>query len=196
MEKKNIYESILLIAGEIGAISKNKNNAEQHYKYRSIDQFYNAVSPLFAKFGVFTVPEVLTREEEHFQTKSGSTWNRVIQKVQYTFYASDGSSIKAVVTGEGSDSGDKGSNKALAAAHKYALMQVLCVATEDIEDADATTSPEIKKEKTPHDIFYETLSPDENKALAKQFKINSRGKFNATDLSEMQNFVEIFKIKE
>jgi hypothetical protein len=58
--------------------------------------------------------------------------------VAYTFYASDGSSIRAVVVGEASDSADKSSNKAMSAALKYALLQIFCVPTES-DDADAYT---------------------------------------------------------
>nr|MDQ3012540.1 ERF family protein [Acidobacteriota bacterium] len=63
--------------------------------------------------------------------------------IAYTFYAPDGSNIRAVVVGEAMDSGDKSSNKAMSAALKYALLQIFCVPTEANEDADAQ-SHEIK----------------------------------------------------
>ena len=37
------------------------------------------------------------------------------------------------------DSGDKASNKAMAIAHKYALLQLLAIPTEDAKDPDAET---------------------------------------------------------
>ena len=37
------------------------------------------------------------------------------------------------------DSGDKSSNKAMAAAMKYAICQILCIPTKDIEDPDNST---------------------------------------------------------
>ena len=39
--------------------------------------------------------------------------------------------------GEGMDSGDKASNKALAVAFKYACFQVFCIPTEEMKDPDA-----------------------------------------------------------
>jgi hypothetical protein len=46
---------------------------------------------------------------------------------QFTFIAEDGSSATTEVVGEGMDSGDKSSNKALSAAFKYALAQLMIV---------------------------------------------------------------------
>jgi hypothetical protein len=57
--------------------------------------------------------------------------------IKYTFYASDGTHIEATVIGEGMDSGDKGASKALAIGHKYALLQALCLPTEDMADPDS-----------------------------------------------------------
>ncbi len=37
---------------------------------------------------------------------------------------------------EGMDSGDKASNKAMSAAHKYALLQVFCIPTEEPKDSE------------------------------------------------------------
>jgi hypothetical protein len=68
--------------------------------------------------------------------------------MKYTFYAKDGSSISAVVIGEGMDSGDKASNKAMAVALKYALLQVFCIPTEDTKDPDAD-SHDLKNDTKP-----------------------------------------------
>ena len=61
--------------------------------------------------------------------------------MKYTFYAEDGSSVSAVVQGEGMDSADKSSNKAMSVAFKYACFQVLCIPTEEMKDPDAETPP-------------------------------------------------------
>lgn len=131
-----IYELIPKIMGELGPIGKDKENKEQHFKYRSIDQFYNAANPLFSKYGLFTVPEIQERTVREYSTKSGSIWQHVALKIKYTVYAKDGSCVWGSVEGAGSDPGDKGDNKAMAIGHKYFLMQILCVATEDLIDPD------------------------------------------------------------
>jgi hypothetical protein len=54
----------------------------------------------------------------------------------YTFFAEDGSNIECTVMGVGMDSGDKAANKAMAIAHKYALLQIFCVPTIENDDPD------------------------------------------------------------
>ena len=75
-----------------------------------------------------------TREER--VTAKGSALLSAILKVRYHFTAIDGSEVCATVIGEGMDSGDKASNKALAVAYKYACFQVFCIPTEEIKAAD------------------------------------------------------------
>lgn len=131
-----IHEAIAAIAGEVPSIEKGKTNKQQGFQYRGIDDVYAAIHPLFTKHGVFSVPTVESERSEERQTKSGGALIYRILRVRYDFYAKDGSSISATVIGEGMDSGDKASNKALAVAHKYALLQVLSVPIEGIEDPD------------------------------------------------------------
>jgi hypothetical protein len=59
-----------------------------------------------------------------------------VLKIRYDFFARDGSSVSATVMGEGMDSGDKASNKAMAVAHKYALLQILSIPTEESLDTE------------------------------------------------------------
>jgi len=57
--------------------------------------------------------------------------------MRYRFIAEDGSHVETDAEGEGMDSGDKSSNKAMAVAHKYALLQAFCIPTKDLDDPDA-----------------------------------------------------------
>lgn len=138
-----IYTAISKIMAEVGHIGKDRNNQQQGFKYRGIDDAYNALNPLLAKHGVFTVPEVLDKTREERTNAKGTTLAFTCLRVKYTFFASDGSSVSAIVEGEGMDSGDKSSNKAMAVAHKYALLQVFCIPTEEQKDPDAE-SHEVK----------------------------------------------------
>jgi ERF superfamily len=79
---------------------------------------------------------VLDRDVAERETKQGGILIYTTLTMAYTFYAPDGSNVRAVVVGEAMDTGDKSSNKAMSAALKYALLQIFCVPTE-IEDADA-----------------------------------------------------------
>ena len=139
----NIYESITAIMQEIPAIGKEKKNQQQGFKYRGIDDVMNALQPILAKHKVFVVPEVLEQVREERVTGKGATLLYSLMKIKYTFYAEDGTSIYAVVIGEGMDSGDKASNKAMAVAFKYACFQLLCIPTEEMAKDDPDNySPE------------------------------------------------------
>ena len=139
----NIYEAIADIMKAGYAVTKSKKNPQQGYQYRGIDDVMNTFQPLMAERGIFVVPEVLDAQREERQTTKGGNLIYSILKIRYTFYASDGTSLSAVVIGEGMDSGDKASNKALAAGMKYALFQTFCVPTEELVDSE-TESHEVK----------------------------------------------------
>ena len=147
----------------ISAIGKDSVNKTQGFKYRGIDAVMNMLYPVMSELGLFIVPEVLeqTREE---RTSTKSYWDDnekkynekkttllySLLKVKYTMYAPDGSNVSAVVIGEGMDSGDKASNKALAVALKYACFQMFMIPTEDMIDPDSESHEvDPKKPETP-----------------------------------------------
>ena len=140
-EKKNIFETINAVMEEIGAVGKNSRNEKQKYMYRGVDDVMNALNPAFIKHKLFMVPEVVSQKREERQTANEKNLIYSVLSVKYTFYAEDGSSIYTIVPGEGMDSGDKASNKAMSAAFKYACFQVFCIATEEMKDPDAETPP-------------------------------------------------------
>lgn len=134
-----IFTAINEIMKELRPIGKNKTNSSQNFKYRGIDDVMNALQPLLATHGVFVVPEVLEQTREDRQTSKGGNLIYSICKIKYTFYAEDGTNVSATVIGEGMDSGDKATNKAMAIAFKYACFQVFCIPTEEMKDPDADT---------------------------------------------------------
>lgn len=139
METPMIYGLLADITGEIGAITKSKRNAQQGFNYRGIDDVMNALNPLFAKHKIFCTPEVLDKTREERTAKSGGNLFYTTLTIRYTFYAPDGSNVSCVVVGEGMDSGDKATNKAMAVAMKYAMFQTFCIPTEEMPDPDAET---------------------------------------------------------
>ena len=136
-ETTMIYKSMCAIMKDMVAIGKDSTNQQQGFKFRSIDAVYNALNPLMAKHGVFTTPEVLEKTREERTNAKGTVIAFTCLRMRYTFLAADGSSVSCVVEGEGMDSGDKSANKAMAIAHKYALLQTFCIPTEEQKDPDA-----------------------------------------------------------
>lgn len=137
METAKIYQAINGVMAEIGVIEKNKKNNGQGFMYRGVDDVMNALQPALIKNKVFIAPEILDSKVEERQSKSGGINKYIELKIKYTFYAEDGSNICAIVHGEAMDSGDKGTNKAMSIAFKYACFQVFCIPTEEMLDPDA-----------------------------------------------------------
>lgn len=139
-ESKEIFKAINNAMKNIEAVKKDKQNKDQGFKYRSIDDFYNAAHPAFSEAGVFCVPKVLSRERTERETKNGGKWSHILLSMEFTFYAMDGSSVTVgPIFSEGLDSSDKGTNKAMSQAQKYALIQMLFIPTADMQTGDEST---------------------------------------------------------
>lgn len=148
-KKMSIYEAISRCMEEIGAVGKDAVNKQQGFKYRGIDAVMNAINPALVKNHVFIVPEVLDQQRQERTTNKGAVLIYSICRIKYTFYAEDGSFIEAVTVGEGMDSGDKATNKAMVIAFKYACFQVFCIPTEEMKDPDEETPDPVKPQFTP-----------------------------------------------
>ena len=143
-----IYERMVEVMRKVDPIGKNRRNQQgSGYNFRGIDDLYNELHDTLAKVGVFTMPTVLDERSEERLTKSGGTLIYRIIKVRYRFFADDGSYVDSEVVGEGMDSGDKASNKAMSAAHKYCLLQAFFIATEDSKEVRNEDS-----EKESHEV--------------------------------------------
>lgn len=137
-----IHQLMPKILDELPAIGKDTRNQVQNFNFRSVDAILDVLNPLLGKYGVYFVPTVMERiSEPPRQTRNGGLLYVVNLHVQYRFYGPDGDSVYCSAWGEGSDSGDKATNKAMTAAMKYMLSQVFAIACNDESDADAT-SPE------------------------------------------------------
>ena len=133
----------------IGAIGKDSRNQQQGFAYRGIDAVMNALNPVMSKLGLFICPEVLEQTREERVNSKGTTLLYSILKIKYTMYAPDGSNVSCVVIGEGMDTGDKASNKAMSVGMKYAAFQLLMIPTEEMVDPDAEVHEVAPKAKPP-----------------------------------------------
>jgi hypothetical protein len=59
MEGKLIYQRIGDVMRDLSAVAKDRTNNAQGWKFRGIDDVYNALHPLMAKHGVFTNVRVI-----------------------------------------------------------------------------------------------------------------------------------------
>jgi hypothetical protein len=134
-----IHAAMCDILGELDAIGKNARNQQQGFNYRGIDDVYNAINPLLAKHRVYMTAQVIGKTREERTNAKGTVLAFTCLHMRYRFVAEDGSFAETEAEGEGMDSGDKSSNKSMAVAHKYALLQAFCIPTKDLDDPDAET---------------------------------------------------------
>ena len=192
-DKKNIYETINAVMNEIGAIGKDSKNAQQGFMFRGIDAVMNALAPALQKHKLFIVPEVLDQRREERQTKSGNNLIYSVCTIKYTFYAEDGSHIEATVIGEGMDSGDKATNKAMSIAFKYACFQVFCIPTEEMIDPDAECHEVAPKAKADDEVTI-TPKPEEPKKITKR-QAELLDKRCVEEGVQQQVIIELYKVK-
>lgn len=172
-----IYKAISGVINDVGYVAKDKVNKQQGFKYRSVDDVFNALHPALAKNKVFIVPKILERECSVVgKTQRGTEMVKVVCKIKFTFYAEDGSSVESIIIGEGLDTGDKATNKAMAIAYKYACFQVFCIPTEEMTDPDLERpETELKSE-----------SASERKSRSKEKKEDKTGTDVRTECQEQE----------
>ena len=149
----NIYEKMSLITAEIGVVEKNLSvqvNSKSSYKAVSERDVLDAVKPIEAKYRVYSYPasrqiidrDVLVKESEY--NGQVTRTNTLLMRVEtiYRFVNLDNPAeyIDIVTYGDGIDTGDKATGKAMTYADKYALMKAYKLSTGDDPDKDA--SPE------------------------------------------------------
>ena len=139
----SVYQAINAVQRALSktGIAKDHTNTQgAGYKFRGIDDVYNAISPLLAEHGLCILPRMLTRECTERESKSGNALFYVTVKAEFDFVSSiDGSKHTVSTFGEAMDSGDKATNKAMSAAYKYAAFQAFAIPTAGDNDADAQT---------------------------------------------------------
>lgn len=137
-----VYRAIANVMGDLArqGIAKDQTNTFDKYKFRGIDAVYNALAPLLAKHGLLILPRVLERTSEERTSQKGGAVFYITVAVEFDFVAAEDGSVHTIrAYGEAMDRGDKGTNKAMTAAYKYACFEAFCIPTEGSDDADAET---------------------------------------------------------
>lgn len=128
---KPISQVLVEVSKKVGAVKKEGWNSNNKYHFRGIDGVMNAVHPALCECGVFMQPEVLETEFSTAKTNNQKIVNVVRIKYKLTFHGPAGDSISVVVWGEANDYGDKATSKAHSVALRTALLQALCLPTEE-----------------------------------------------------------------
>ena len=140
-----VYAKIAAVQGALArhGIGKDRTNSTPgaNYRFRGIDDVYNALSPLLAEHGLCILPRIIGHElRERGKTSKGNPIFAAIVDAEFDFVSSDDGSKHTIRTfGEAMDSSDKATNKAMSAAYKYAAFMAFAIPTEGDNDADGTT---------------------------------------------------------
>jgi hypothetical protein len=126
-----IYAQMAKVMADTKAVPKSGYNQAQRFNFRTVDDTVATVNAAMVKHRVTMIPEVISCTPTVVTDDKGRHVTTVNAIVAYTFFAEDGSSIQAVMAGEGKDLGDKATSKAMSMALKYALFQVFLIPTGD-----------------------------------------------------------------
>lgn len=144
----SIFKQMSTVMAAVKAVGKNGDNLQQGFKYRKIEDVADMMHELLADNNIYILPEVLDEKTEERTTSRGGNLIYRVLKVKFEYVSGiDGSRETSIVTGEGMDSGDKASNKAMTAAFKYSLSQVFCLPFGSFVDPDQQSHPESSPKK-------------------------------------------------
>lgn len=158
----DIYSALAAVMADVSHVAKRDINQHQRFNFRGVDAVVNAVGPVLRKHGVIVVPTVDEVDYATVQTSGGKASTACRIRATYTFYAADGSCVATSVAAESWDTGDKAAPKAMSVAFRTALLQALCLPTDDpdpdlhtFERADRVTGevPAPVSEKTRAHLF-------------------------------------------
>jgi hypothetical protein len=146
IEGNHILFAIWHVMREVNVIPKTgqyEGGKSGNYSFRKYSDVALALGVAFRKYGVFAASETVSSnydtDKKPYQSGSGYTeWTSARVGMRYIFTSLvDGSVLKAESWGEGKDSSDKATGKAMTNAIKSALTQAFMIPTDDPDpDAD------------------------------------------------------------
>lgn len=139
-------------------VSKAGYNQVQKFKFRSIDDVYNAVFPALCAAGISIGIKSIERIVTPVIKDGKSAGNNVCLHVQYELTSADDASCEVSdIWGQAIDYQDKATSKAYAIAFKYFIFQAFCLPTEQMQLID----PDL------HSPMIEQMHKDAEKAKEK-----------------------------
>lgn len=160
----NIFKRLLAISAEIETVAKNLsvNMGKSSYKATGEADVLRAVKPLEAAHGVYSYPVKRTIIESGQLESVDYNGNAKKQlylrlEITYRFVNVDNPDefIEITSYGDGIDSGDKATGKAMTYADKYALLKAYKIVTGDDPDQNGSEDLKGKKNKLDEKLLAE-----------------------------------------
>ena len=148
VKELNIFQRMALATSEIETVSKNlavQVSKTSSYKAVGEKDILDAVKPIENKYGIYSFPvsrRIIESGIQERETQYGVNKQLFMRlEVVYRFVNIDDPEDYIEVTsyGDGIDSGDKATGKAMTYADKYALMKAYKISTGDDPDKEAST---------------------------------------------------------
>lgn len=134
-----IYQALNAVMRDVQAVRKGERNSHGGFNFRGIDAVTNAVGPALREHGVIVVPNVLDAQYDVVHVGQKQTvMSRVALRIEWKWYGPEGDFITCITQGEAFDSGDKATAKAHSVAFRTAMLQTLCLPTDE-KDPDVDT---------------------------------------------------------
>lgn len=136
-----IYQALSAVMEDVRSVGKDGWNDAPgaKYNFRGVDAVINAVGPVLRKHGVIVVPELVSAVYEAVVVgKNRTEMASVRLQVKFHWYGPEGDEVVASVAAESFDSGDKATAKAHSVAYRTALIETLCLPTDE-RDPEADT---------------------------------------------------------
>lgn len=144
-----VHTAWAAVMADVQAIAKKDKNEAQRFLFRGVDAVVNVVGPVLRKHGVMVLPVATGMAWADVQTSTGKAAHQCVGHVTYRVIGPAGDALPDIqVATESMDSGDKATPKAMSVAYRTALLQALCIPTDDpepdaqtYERAHAATAP-------------------------------------------------------
>lgn len=142
----SVWEKVYAVSSEIGKVQMtlNVDTGKSSYKAISINDVVDSILPLITKYRLVIVPyekEIIEQAQITTTTKYGDK-NQFYVRVKASYIVVNidkpEEKIKTCGYGDGIDSGDKATGKAITYARKYALIDLFNLSKGDDPDKDAS----------------------------------------------------------
>lgn len=144
----SLASKLACIGKEIGAIDKSGKNFQQNYNYIEYGVVAGRIRELFDKYKIIIIPNVESVQQDEITGRNGGKGYHFVLSMTFTLINGEINDDREIAswTGEASDYGDKGINKAETSGTKYFLMRLFNI-SEKGDDNDANTPEEMAETK-------------------------------------------------
>lgn len=211
---KNIYQRMLEATNKIQTVAKNLSvqvNKTSSYKAVSELDILNAVKPIEIECGIYSYPhsrnviETMVLESESNGYVRKQLFMRIETVYRFVNIENPTEYIDVTSYGDGIDSGDKATGKAMTYCDKYALMKAYKISTGDDPDQEASkelvSASSKTQTKATKDSEKETLVKEimnfygNNKSFGQVISTilaqKKKEKVRELDLNDLKELVEI-----